>query len=48
MMFGECGRQLTKFYTKNGINTAYQLKNMHNAIGSKKIQMFLDRVQQWN
>ena len=24
------GRQLTKFYIKNGINTAYQLKNMHN------------------
>ena len=24
------GRQLTKFYVKNGINTAYQLKNMHN------------------
>ena len=24
------GRQLTKFYTKNGINTAYELKNMHN------------------
>ena len=25
------GRQLTKFYIKNGINTAYQLKNMHNS-----------------
>jgi len=24
------GRQLTKFYIKNGIYTAYQLKNMHN------------------
>jgi len=24
------GRQLTKFYIKNGINTAYQLKNVHN------------------
>ena len=24
------GRQLTKFYIKNGIHTAYQLKNMHN------------------
>jgi len=24
------GRQLTKFYIKNGISTAYQLKNMHN------------------
>ena len=24
------GRQLTKFYIKNGIHTAYRLKNMHN------------------
>ena len=24
------GRQLTKFYIKNGVHTAYQLKNMHN------------------
>ena len=24
------GRQLTKFYIKHGINTAYQLKNIHN------------------
>tara|TARA_Y100000590_G_scaffold288092_1_gene324379 strand:- start:2443 stop:3723 length:1281 start_codon:yes stop_codon:yes gene_type:complete len=24
------GRQLTKFYVKNGIHTAYHLKNMHN------------------
>jgi DNA polymerase V len=24
------GRELTKFYIKNGISTAYQLKNMHN------------------
>ena len=24
------GQQLTKFYIKNGINTAYDLKNMHN------------------
>ena len=28
-VWGVC-RQLTKFYTKNGINTAYELKNMHN------------------
>ena len=25
------GRQLTKFYIKNGINTAYDLKNIHNS-----------------
>ena len=25
------GRQLTKFYIKHGINTAYQLKNIHNS-----------------
>jgi len=41
------GRQLTKFYIKNGINTAYQLKNMHNN-WIKKIQMFVDHVLQWN
>ena len=41
------GRQLTKFDIKNGINTAYQLKNISNS-WVKKTQMFLDHVQQWN
>ena len=34
------GRQLTKFYIKNGINTAYQLKNMHNSWIKKKYKCF--------
>ena len=42
------GHQLTKFYIKNGINTAYELKNMYLIVGLKKIQMFLDLVLQWN
>ena len=37
------GRQLTKFYIKNGINTAYQLKKMPDA-WIKKIQMFSEDV----
>ena len=41
------GHQLTKFYIKNGINTAYQLKNISNS-WIKKIQMSLDHVLQWN
>ena len=34
------GRQLTKFYIKNGINTAYDLKNMHNGWIKKKYKCF--------
>jgi len=41
------GRQLTKFYIKNGISTAYDLKKIHNS-WIKKIQMFLDHARQWN
>jgi len=38
------GRQLTKFYTKNGINTAYQLKNMHNSWIKKNTNVFGSRT----
>ena len=34
------GRQLTKFYIKNGINTAYQLKNISNSWVKKKHKCF--------
>ena len=34
------GRQLTKFYIKNGIKTAYQLKNMHNGWIKKNTNVF--------
>ena len=38
------GRQLTKFYTKNGINTAYDLKNMHNGWIKKNTSVFGSRT----
>ena len=38
------GRQLTKFYIKNGINTAYQLKNMHNSWIKKNTNVFGSRT----
>tara|TARA_B100001971_G_scaffold13168_1_gene10463 strand:- start:592 stop:1872 length:1281 start_codon:yes stop_codon:yes gene_type:complete len=38
------GRQLTKFYIKNGINTAYQLKNMHNNWIKKNTNVFGSRT----
>ena len=38
------GRQLTKFYIKNGINTAYQLKNMHNGWIKKNTNVFGSRT----
>lgn len=38
------GRKLTKFYTKNGINTAYQLKNMHNSWIKKNTNVFGSRT----
>ncbi len=38
------GRQLTKFYTKNGINTAYDLKNMHNGWIKKNTNVFGSRT----
>jgi len=41
------GRQLTKFYIKNGIKQHINLK-IHIMVGSKKIQMFLGHVLQWN
>ena len=34
------GRQLTKFYIKNGINTAYDLKKMHNGWIKKNTNVF--------
>ena len=34
------GRQLTKFYVKNGINTAYQLKNISNSWIKKNTNVF--------
>ena len=34
------GRQLTKFYIKNGINTAYQLKNISNGWIKKNTNVF--------
>ena len=38
------GKQLTKFYTKNGINTAYDLKNMHNGWIKKNTNVFGSRT----
>ena len=38
------GRQLTKFYIKNGINTAYELKNMHNGWIKKNTSVFGSRT----
>ena len=38
------GQQLTKFYIKNGINTAYDLKNMHNGWIKKNTNVFGSRT----
>jgi DNA polymerase V len=38
------GRQLTKFYTKNGINTAYDLKKAHNGWIKKNTNVFGSRT----
>ena len=38
------GRQLTKFYIKNGIKTAYQLKNTHNGWIKKNTSVFGSRT----
>jgi len=38
------GPQLTKFYIKNGIKTAYQLKNMHNSWIKKNTNVFGSRT----
>ena len=38
------GGQLTKFYIKNGINTAYDLKNMHNGWIKKNTSVFGSRT----
>jgi len=38
------GRQLTKFYIKNGINTAYDLKNKHNGWIKKNTNVFGSRT----
>ncbi len=38
------GRQLTKFYIKNGINTAYDLKNMDNGWIKKNTSVFGSRT----
>jgi len=38
------GRQLTKFYIKNGINTAYDLKNKHNGWIKKNTSVFGSRT----
>ena len=38
------GHQLTKFYVKNGVNTAYQLKNMHNSWIRKNTNVFGSRT----
>ena len=38
------GRQLTKFYIRNGIKTAYQLKNMHNGWIKKNTNVFGSRT----
>ena len=38
------GRQLTKFYINNGINTAYQLKNTHNNWIKKNTNVFGSRT----
>jgi len=38
------GRQLTKLYIKNGINTAYDLKNVHNGWIKKNTNVFGSRT----
>jgi DNA polymerase V len=38
------GRQLTKFYIENGINTALELKNMHNGWIKKNTNVFGSRT----
>ena len=38
------GRQLTKFYIKNGIKTAYELKNAHNGWVKKNTNVFGSRT----
>ncbi len=38
------GRQLTKFYVRNGINTAYDLKNIHNSWVKKNTNVFGSRT----
>ena len=38
------GRQLTKFYIRNGINTAYDLKKMHNGWVKKNTNVFGSRT----
>ncbi len=38
------GQQLTKFYIKNGINTAYDLKNKHNGWIKKNTNVFGSRT----
>ena len=38
------GRQLTKFYAKNGINTAYDLKKVHNSWIKKNTSVFGSRT----
>ena len=38
------GQKLTKFYIKNGINTAYDLKNMHNSWIKKNTNVFGSRT----
>jgi len=38
------GKQLTKFYIKNGINTAYDLKNLHNGWIKKNTNVFGSRT----
>jgi len=38
------GKQLTKFYIKNGINTAYDLKNIHNNWIKKNTSVFGSRT----
>ena len=38
------GRQLTKFYIKNGINTAYDLKKVHNGWIKKNTNVFGSRT----
>ena len=38
------GRQLTKFYIRNGINTAYQLKNINNTWIKKNTNVFGSRT----
>ena len=38
------GKQLTKFYTKNGIDTAYQLKNVSNGWIKKNTNVFGSRT----